>query len=59
MRHQEEILCCGDGKVLEQVTQRSWEFPIPGSVQGQSGWGFETPGLVKCVPTHGREIGIR
>ncbi|KAK4808877.1 hypothetical protein QYF61_007992 [Mycteria americana] len=27
--------------------------PIPGSVQGQAGWGFEQPGLVEGVPAHG------
>ena len=33
--------------------------PIPGSVQGQVGWGFEQPGLVEDVPAHGREVGTR
>uniref|UniRef100_A0A672UR20 Reverse transcriptase domain-containing protein n=1 Tax=Strigops habroptila TaxID=2489341 RepID=A0A672UR20_STRHB len=30
--------------------------PIPGSVQGQAGWGFEQPGLVEGVPACGRGL---
>ena len=41
------------GETLEQVAQRSCRCPIPGSVQGQIGWGFEEPDLVKDVPAHG------
>jgi len=33
--------------------------PLPGSVQGQVGWGFEQPGLVEGVPAHGRGVGTR
>ncbi|KAK4810510.1 hypothetical protein QYF61_004290 [Mycteria americana] len=45
---------CGflHGETLEQVAQRSCECPITGSVQGQVGWGFEQPDLVKDVPAH-------
>ncbi|KAJ7418642.1 hypothetical protein BTVI_28450 [Pitangus sulphuratus] len=32
---------------------RSCGYPIPGSVQGQVGWGFEQPGPVEGVPAHG------
>jgi len=32
---------------VAQVAQRSCGCPLPGSVQGQAGWGFEQPGLVK------------
>jgi len=32
---------------------------IPGSVQGQVGWGFEQPDLVESVPAHGRGVGTR
>jgi len=32
---------------------------IPGSVQGQVGWGLEQHVLVEDVPTHGREVGTR
>lgn len=31
-------------------------MPRSGSVQGQNGWGFEQPDLVKGVPGHGREV---
>lgn len=31
-----------------------WDLRIPGSVQGQAGWGLEEPGLVEGVPAHGR-----
>jgi len=33
--------------------------PLPGSVQGQVGWGFEHPGLVEGVLAHGRGVGSR
>jgi len=33
------------------------DFPLPGSVQGQVGWGFEQPGLVEGVPAHGMGVG--
>jgi len=32
---------------------------IPGTVQGQVGWGFEQLGLVEGVPAHGRGVGTR
>ena len=32
--------------------------PLPGSVQGQAGWGFEQPDLVKDVPAHDRRVGL-
>ena len=34
-------------------------MPLPGSVQGQDGWGFEQPGLVEGVPAHCRGAGTR
>ncbi|GAB0186321.1 hypothetical protein GRJ2_001097400 [Grus japonensis] len=42
------------GEVLEQVAQKGCGCPIPGSVQGQVGWGFGQPGLVEGVSAHGR-----
>ena len=59
IRYQEEILYCEGGETPEQVAQRSCGCPIPGSVQGQVGWGFEEPGLVEGVPAHGRGVGTR
>ncbi|PKU34435.1 dna replication licensing factor mcm4 [Limosa lapponica baueri] len=47
------------GEKLEQVARRNCGGPIPGSVQGQAGWGFEQPDLVGGVPAHGRGIGTR
>jgi len=47
------------GETLEQVAQRSYGCPLPGSVQGQVGWGFEQPGLVEDVPAHGMGVGTR
>ena len=41
------------GETLEQVAQRNCGCPLPGSVQGQVGWGSEQPGLVEGVPAHG------
>jgi len=56
---------CGGGEALAQAAQRScgcpeelW-LPLPGSDQGQVGWGLEHPGLVEGVPAHGRGIGTR
>jgi len=47
------------GKALAQVAQRSCGCPLPGSVQGQVGWGLEQPGLVEGVPANGRRLGTR
>ena len=47
------------GEALEQASQRSCGYPLPGSVQGQDGQGFEQPGLVEGVPAHGRGLGSR
>jgi len=44
------------GEALAQVAQRSCGCPLPGSVQGQVGWGFEQPGLVEGA--HGRGVGL-
>jgi len=55
----EEILYNEGGEALEQVAQRSCGCPLPGSVQGQVGWGFEQPGLVAGVPAHSRGVGTR
>jgi len=46
-------------EALAQVAQRSCGCALPGSVQGQVGWGFEQPGLVEGVPAHGRGVGTR
>jgi len=45
-------------EALEQVAQRSCGCLLPGSVQGQVGWGFEQPALVEGVPAHGRGAGL-
>ena len=37
---------------------RGCGYPIPGSVQGHVGWGFEQPGLVEGVPDHSRWVGL-
>lgn len=55
----EEILSCEGGETLAQVAQKSCGCPLPGSVQGQAGWGFEQPSLVEGVPAHGRGVGTR
>jgi len=43
----EEILYSAGGEALAQAAQSSCGCPLPGSVQGQVGRGFEHPGLVK------------
>ena len=57
MRYKEEILYSEGGVALAQVAQRSCACPLPGSVQGQAGWGSEQPGLVEGVTAHGRGTG--
>jgi len=47
------------GETLEWLAQRSCGCPLPGSVQGQVGWGFGHPGLVEGVPGRGRGGGTR
>jgi len=47
------------GEAREQVAQRSCGCPLPGSVQGQVGWGFEQPGLVEGLTAHVRVVGSR
>jgi len=59
IKYTEEILHHEGGEALAQVTQRSCGCHLPGSVQGQVGWGFEQPGLVEGVPAHGRGVGTR
>ena len=39
--------------------QRGCGCPLPGTVQGQVGRGFEQLGLVEGVPAHGRGFGTR
>jgi len=53
------VLYCEGGEALAQVAQRSCGCPLPGSVQGQVGWGFERPGLVEGAPAHGGGVGTR
>ena len=48
-----------EGAELEQVTQRSCGYPLPGSVQGKAEWSSEQYGLVEGVPAHGRAFRSR
>lgn len=52
---------CEDGETPRQVTKRSCECPIPGSVQSQIGSSPEQPGPVRGAPAHGRgpEVSVR
>jgi len=43
----------------ELAAQRGCGCPIPRSVQGQTGWGFERPGLVADVLAYSRGVGTR
>jgi len=47
------------GEALKHVAQRICGCPIPASVQGQLGWGFEQPCLVEGAPAYGRSTGTR
>lgn len=46
------------GKTLEWVSQRSYECPGIGIVQGRVGWGSTQPDLVKDTTGHGRGVGL-
>lgn len=50
---------CASVEALEQISQRSSGCPVTGTVQGQVGWVFQQPGLVKDVLAHGRGGGMR
>jgi len=45
--------------VKNRLTREAVDARLPGSAQGQAGWGFEQPGLVEGVPACGREVGTR
>jgi len=55
-----EVLHCEGSDELEQVVQRCFICLIPGSVQGQAGWGPGQPALVLHLvvgnPTYGRGL---
>jgi len=50
---------CDGGEALAQVAHRSCGCPLPGSVQGQVGRGFERPALMEGVPAHGRVVATK
>ena len=59
MRCEAEILPCEGAEALAQGAQRSCGCPwLPGSVEGQVGWGFGQAGLVEGVPAHGRGLDL-
>ena len=41
---------------LQQAAQQGCGCPLPGSIQGQAGWGFEQPGLEGAVPAYSRGL---
>jgi len=44
-------------RALSNLLQlKSCGCPLPGSVQGQIGWGFEQPGLVEGIPARDRGV---
>ena len=49
-RYREDIFYKEGDETLAQVAQRGGRCPIPGSIQGQVGWGSEQPDLVEDVP---------
>ena len=52
------MFCNAGGETLEWVVQSSSGGPIPGSIQGQAGRGFEQHGPVEDVPAHCKEGGL-
>ena len=43
---------------MERVAQQGCGCPLPGSIQGQAGWGFEQPGLEGAVPAYSRGLDL-
>jgi len=43
-------------RVVRHRNRLPREASLPGSIQGQAGWGFEQPGLVGGVPAYGRGL---
>ena len=52
-----EILYRECVEVLEQAAQRGCGCPVPGGVQGQSGWSPEQPGLALNEEVSGPDCG--
>lgn len=50
----EETLYREGGEALQQVAQRGYGCPIPGSVEGQLRWDPKQPHLPSGIPAHGR-----
>ena len=50
------MLYCEGGGAPAQVAQRICACRLPGSAQGQVGWGFEQLGVVEGVPAHSRGV---
>jgi len=44
------------GEALNQAAQRMCGCPIPSCVQGQVGWGFGQPAIVKGVLACGKRV---
>jgi len=59
IKYRKESVYCDDGEALEQVAKSICGCPLPGSVQGQVGWGFEQLGPVEGVPANGRGVRTR
>lgn len=57
VRYWEEILDHESGETLEHFGASITSLGILGSVQGQSGWGFQQPVLVKGVLAHSGGVG--
>ena len=52
---------CFEDETLAQVAQWGYGCPLPGSTQGQAGWGCKQPGLGGGIPAYSRglELGDR
>ena len=50
------MLYCEGGEALAQVAQGGWGCPLPGSIQGQVGWGFDQLDLGGGVPAYSRGL---
>jgi len=57
-RYKAEIFFNEGGETLKWVAQKGGQWPLPGSVQGQVGWGSEQHNPVEDVPAYCRGVGL-
>jgi len=51
-----DFFACSCSRRWNRLPREVVDGPFPEGIQGQSGWGFEQPGLEGGVPAYGREL---